>query len=324
MKLCAACHQDLPKDKFSKKQWKLGAECQRRCTSCVADNREVQPLPPSPPTNNNNGSANSIKHNNGGIDRLLESMNMNDNEMIPASDEELFKQPPPKEDCPICFLMMPSLATGHHYRACCGKVLCGGCVYAAARRNGGRRGLCPFCRTPAPTSEKEANKLEKKRIEKNDAVAFFNLGCCYAKGARGLQDHAKARELWQQAGELGHAESYHNIGNAYLDGRGVEKDMKKARYYWVLAAMVGDVLARHNLGIFEKRAGNMERALKHLMISARGNRRSPEAIKQLYKTGHATKDDYAKALRLYQAYLDEVKSDQRDEAAAYSDVYKYY
>jgi len=23
MKTCAACHEDLPKDKFSKKQWKL-------------------------------------------------------------------------------------------------------------------------------------------------------------------------------------------------------------------------------------------------------------------------------------------------------------
>jgi len=37
-----------------------------------------------------------------------------------------------------------------------------------------------------------------------------------------------------------------------------------------------------------------------------------------------TKDDYAKALRAHQSYLDEVRSDQRDEAAAHSDEYKYY
>ena len=40
--------------------------------------------------------------------------------------------------------------------------------------------------------------------------------------------------------------------------------------------------------------------------------------------GHATKEDYAKALRVYQAYLVEIKSAQRDEAAAYSHEYKYY
>ena len=36
----------------------------------------------------------------------------------------------------------------------------------------------------------------------------------------------------------------------------------------------------------------------------------------MYGYGHATKDDYAEALQSYQAYLDEVKSDQRDQAAA--------
>ena len=42
--------------------------------------------------------------------------------------------------------------------------------------------------------------------------------------------------------------------------------------------------------------------------------------------GYATKDDYAKALRAHQKYVDGIKSDQRDEAAsAYdNDVYRYY
>ena len=40
--------------------------------------------------------------------------------------------------------------------------------------------------------------------------------------------------------------------------------------------------------------------------------------------GCAKKDDFETALRYYQAYLDEIKSDQRDEAAAARDVYKYY
>ena len=40
--------------------------------------------------------------------------------------------------------------------------------------------------------------------------------------------------------------------------------------------------------------------------------------------GYATKDDYTAALRAYQAYLAEVKSSQRDKAAAADANYRYY
>ena len=39
-------------------------------------------------------------------------------------------------------------------------------------------------------------------------------------------------------------------------------------------------------------------------------------IKLLYSYGHATKDDYTTALLSFQEYLGEIKSDQRDKAAA--------
>jgi len=39
-------------------------------------------------------------------------------------------------------------------------------------------------------------------------------------------------------------------------------------------------------------------------------------IQYFYSNGYATKDVYTKALRVYQTYLDKVKSNQRDEAAA--------
>jgi hypothetical protein len=47
-------------------------------------------------------------------------------------------------------------------------------------------------------------------------------------------------------------------------------------------------------------------------------------IRQLYMDWHATKEDYTKALQAYQRYLDEIRSEQRDKAAAFSDGYKYY
>ena len=127
------------------------------------------------------------------------------------------------------------------------------------------------------------------------------------------------------AAQLGYAPPYYNIGMAYLNGRGVERDEKKATHYWELAAMGGHAMARHNLGVFEKRAGNMNRALKHDMIGAgSGYTQALEQIKQMFMNGRATKDDYAQALRVYQAYLVEIKSPQRNEAAAFSDDYKYY
>ena len=51
---------------------------------------------------------------------------------------------------------------------------------------------------------------------------------------------------------------------------------------------------------------------------------SVKAIQQIYMDGQVTKDYYANALRAHQAYLDEIKSDQRDEAAALGDKYRYY
>ena len=44
--------------------------------------------------------------------------------------EALFKQPPINEDCPICFLRLPSMDTGWKYMSCCGKIICSGCIHA--------------------------------------------------------------------------------------------------------------------------------------------------------------------------------------------------
>ena len=91
------------------------------------------------------------------------------------NDAKLFKQPPPHEDCPICMLPLPSLYTGYKYRACCGKIICSGCIHAVEKRDGGV-GLCPFCRTPTPTQEEMIEQI-KKRVEIGDAEAINTLGC---------------------------------------------------------------------------------------------------------------------------------------------------
>ena len=87
--------------------------------------------------------------------------------------------------------------------------------------------------------------------------------------------------------------------------------------------MAGDPEARNNVGCMEGSAGNHNRALKHYMIAVSSNF-SLSMIRKMYASGHATKDDYAKALREYQAFLGEIKSPQRDEAAAAFEDNKYY
>ena len=119
---------------------------------------------------------------------------------------------------------------------------------------------------------------------------------------------------------------YYCIGIAYDNGNGVEVDKQKAIIkYWELAAMNGDTLARFNVGAMEAQSGNWNRALKHYMIAVKGGTaKSLSNIKNIYSRGHATKEEYTKALHSYQAYLEEIKSNQRDEAAAFREDFKYY
>ena len=316
MKICAACHTDLPKDSYSKKQWKLD-ECQRRCKVCTANNREVQPPPQQNDTNYDSG-----------LVKLLDSICLDDAAEI--SDEKLFAEPPSQYgDCPICFLRLPSLRSGYRYMACCGKVLCSGCIYAPLYDDQGNKvdnRKCPFCRTAYPKTEEEQIERCKVRMNAGDAFAIHGMGYNYQKGKYGFpRDFTKALQLFYRAGKLDLADAYNGIGSAYEHGQGVEVDKEKARHYYELAAIKGGIDARFNLGCMEGRAGNIDRSLKHHLIAVRsGDNESLKMIKGLYSRGYATKEDYTKALQSYQTYLGEIKSKQRDEAAAYSENYRYY
>ena len=227
---------------------------------------------------------------------------------------------------------LPLLHTGSKYYSCCGKTACSGCIFAPVYDNlgniigkGGQK--CPFCRTLVSTSHKEDIRRLKKRVEVGDANAMHGLGSCYHYGSYGLpQDRTMALEFWHKAGELGDAKAYSNFGSIYYNGNGVVRDEKKAKYYYELAAMGGLSEARHNLGNGEVRAGNWDRAIKHYMIAAGGGGNdSVKMIQKLYMNRHATKEDYANALRAHQKYLGEIWSEQRDKAAAFSEEeYKYY
>ena len=188
-----------------------------------------------------------------------------------------------------------------------------------ARERGAREiGLCAFCRKPASRSYEEEVKRTKKLMEANNANAFYDFAGMYCDGIKGMhQNYEKANELFLRAGELGCAAGFYDLGNSYNFGRGVDIDKKKAKHFYELAAMGGDVDARYNLGMIEGKAGNSLRAKKHLILSANaGHKGSLDWMKNGYKYGIVTKDDYANALRAYQQLHDEMKSKDRDRAVA--------
>ena len=263
MKLCAACSQELQKEKFSKKQWQ--AKQQRRCKNCIADNREVNLEAPKndvPPLPRDDGEGPSR-----------------------WTDDELFKQPPTNDECPICMLTLPLEAQMSQYQECCGKMICMGCAHTVYTEH--NRTICPFCRAPEPNTDGEYIKLVEKRVDADDFNAMRNLGCKHYNGSRGLrQNYRKAIKLWLRAGELGDAIAYRNLGTCYSAGRGVVRDEKKANHYNALAAMGGDAMARHNLGAAEYNAGNMERAVKHWMIGVgAGFDNSLDGVRQCFANG---------------------------------------
>ena len=207
-------------------------------------------------------------------------------------DEALFKDPPPKEECPICFLPMPitiiscsslppatitsvpiyDFATANEelaskamkqYYTCCGKRICRGCMHSFSES--GNDDKCPFCNSDRDKTDEEKVEEMMKRVEANDAASIFLLANSYENGLNGVQqDQTRAMELYGRAAELGCSQAHHQLADIYHEGG----DMKKAKFHHEEAAMAGNEVARYNLGCMEVKSRNMVRAVKHWTIAA--------------------------------------------------------
>ena len=232
-------------------------------------------------------------------------------------DEELFKDHPEREECPICMLPIPFEPEHSMFQACCGKTLCLGCIHA--QRKVDASSPCAFCRTPPPSADEETINRLNRGVERKDGESMHQLALHYRYGKLGLKkDSAKALRLLLEAGKYGSAHAYYIAGNFYKEGHCVKKDLKRAKHYWELGAIGGSIHARNNLGCSETDVGNFERACKHFLISAKaGHKNSLNAIKVGVKDGFVKKHDYGEALRLYQKLHDDTRSAMRDEASKY-------
>eukprot|EP00985_Skeletonema_marinoi_P029791 scaffold29065_cov73-Skeletonema_marinoi.AAC.1 len=236
-------------------------------------------------------------------------------------DELLFKQSEStnRGDCPICCLPMPLDLSKSIIISCCSKTICHGCSHANELRLEEERleYRCEFCREPIPDTDEQCDKQRMKRIEVNDQAAMCAEGLQQFKKG----DYSSAFQYCTKAAELGDVEAHYQLSVMYDDGKGVEKDRGKEIYHLEEAAIGGQPDARFNLGCEEDESGNIERAVKHFIISANlGDDESIKFLIEYFKEGKVSKDDLAAALRAHQAAVDATKSPQREAAEEYYQI----
>jgi len=135
-----------------------------------------------------------ITHKEASLCKLVEAALQNadqcEEQLVRAAELhelELFKQPPPEEECSICFIRVPTMPTGKRYESCCAKLVCCGCSHACQMTEGDIK--CAFCRKPTPASAKESRDQERARVmgkekEVDDANAICNLASDLFDGER--------------------------------------------------------------------------------------------------------------------------------------------
>ena len=230
-------------------------------------------------------------------------------------DDKLFRLPDESHlgECPLCCL---PLSLDYHkwgLNSCCCKAICFGCCYANMKREKeqGLEEKCPFCREPFKKTHEEIDQNYMKRVKANDPVAIRELG----KRCRDTGDYNGAFEHFTKAAGLDDAEAHLEVSVLYRKGHGVEVDLKKELFHLEKAAIGGHPWARHNLGADEWDRGRYDRAAKHFIISAKqGYDNALEMVKNGFRGGVVSKEDYEAALRGHQAAVDATKSQQREEA----------
>lgn len=236
---------------------------------------------------------------------------------IKITDKDLFKQPIPNEECPICMLPSSPLRCHSRYQSCCGERLCLGCIISVERNNKGKK-LCPFCRADTERSY-DVNKGEERRMKINHARTFAAVGHRHLQGLYGVrQDLNKAMELLLQGAHLGSKDALHNLAVVYHRGHGGEVpiDKDKAKHFYSLAAIKGNSMSRLALGHLEMEEGNDERASKHWSIAARsGLNDGIRNMRSGYADGIVKKEEYDAALRVWFDVVNEMKSPAREKAA---------
>jgi TPR repeat protein len=225
-----------------------------------------------------------------------------------TSDEALFKDPPAKEDCPICFLPMPvnliscaslidramyeedetmkeiacatvselpikDLADANEELAKIGMKLyypcCGKSICRGCVYSFAQSGNDGKC--PFCNSD-QRDKTDEEHVEqmrKRVAAQDATSMCMLAESY--FNGEGGVHQDRTKAIELFTQAAQLGFSRAHCRlGHEYHKgeDRTKAKFHWEAAAMAGEEMARNNLGSMEFESGNTERAVKHLTIAA--------------------------------------------------------
>ena len=220
---------------------------------------------------------------------------------------------PPREECPICMLVLPVTVNLQSYQMCCGQTLCSGCSHQ--HKNKSREQAvpltCAFCRTAVPKSDEEILARLRKRVELEDPKALQMMSTYYGTGELGLPvDQAKRIELMRQSANLGCPAALFQLGIVHHKEHNREMEKK----YWTEAAEGGDLISRHNLGAWEERNGNIIAAFRHWRLSASaGYRSSMENLIKRFEFGLLHHTDLAETLQAFYRSRAEMNSRDRDQ-----------
>ena len=255
-----------------------------------------------------------------------------------------------REECPICFHVLPHRFDLIEYKPCCGRKICYGCIVGRERTELKELGkiiegeilgeeqfnligeegqfslirqhwsnLCPFCRHEGAKNDGELLQLLYGRIQKrNDrdyTTALIMLGTASSEGMYGLpQNIEKGEELFQEAYDLDDPiaalQLYQHYRSHYSDQK--EKQMEFLRR----GETLGNLNCIASLAQLAIHADEYKEATRLLMkvASLGGDTRN---LMICYRNKHISKEDLATTLRAHQAANDEIKTERRGFAMRY-------
>ena len=230
------------------------------------------------------------------------------------------------EECPICMLPIPHEVSESNYCVTCGKTVCWGCMISTAEAHTERGDVekavekittCPYCQSnTAVHDDKFVLEQVMKRANAGGHDDMCRLGEYYFHGKKGpQQDKAEGLKWYHRAVEAGSGCASFCLGSFYYDGDGVEQDTEKAMEYYQKSADLGYAPSFVTIGFMLLRKGGIEEAMLNFRKAAICGVSDDSifiTLRDGFKCGHITKDEYAFTLREYQAACNEMESGGRE------------
>ena len=207
-----------------------------------------------------------------------------------------------------------------NYCFTCGKTVCYGCVLSTGlvhSRNCREFDVkkvvekimtCPLCRTNhASYDDKFRLEKEMKRANAGNGESMFRVGEYYFNGERGLQqDKAEGLKWYHRAVEAGSGMAAYCLGNFYEDGEPLE--------YFQKAAELDFIPAFYTIGNLLIHKGEIEEGMLNLRKAAMCGLSDDslfDLLRNGFKVGFITKEEYAYTLKENQKACNEMKSESR-------------